>query len=596
MKNLKKKAFTLVELLVVIAIIAILAVAGVVGYVVFTKKAQQSNDSSLVSQLNEYMIAATTTDDINTVTDARDLLINDGIDLASLKPTAKGYRVAFDIANKKFVKVKDNTPEDYSGAAEDLFVFVSSEADATSFSNAGYSVYLQNGFNAASITVSSGLDVGENAGITAVSYTNAGAGKEVTIRSNNDQCTLTINAPNDDVNYYGFAKVIDVKDVKLTSLHIFGSANKLQVEKGHVQVEDTGIVFDVVQIGATTGTQGAGASITNKGFIAAASLSNHASATDQEKAAIKESVAAQAGSKAIGGDYEIDSLARFESFRDAVNAGNDFAGLTIKLTSNIVLNDGWKPIGEGSRKVGSQALADGVTAFFAGTFDGNNKIISNLNNKGFVPTQARLVKDDGYDPYAYGLFALVKGATIKNLTLSNVDIDTNDRGTALGDSVGALVGYSAGATTISNITVNGTVAGYDGVGGVVGRARGIKLTISNCTNNATVKGIRVTAGVVGSLGVTDEDNTISNCRNTGSVTCEYVTDFEHKTQGYYYAAGIFNINGAKESAKGNYVVVSCTNAGTITNAGTYHSGQADHKGDIYTTLGDAPVSGKITEA
>ena len=69
MKNLKKKAFTLVELLVVIAIIAILAVAGVVGYVVFTKKAQQSNDTSLVSQLNEYMAAAGSTDSINTVSD-----------------------------------------------------------------------------------------------------------------------------------------------------------------------------------------------------------------------------------------------------------------------------------------------------------------------------------------------------------------------------------------------------------------------------------------------------------------------------------------------------------------------------------------------
>ena len=47
---MKKKAFTLVELLVVIAIIAILATAGIVGYTVFTEKARKSNAESELSQ------------------------------------------------------------------------------------------------------------------------------------------------------------------------------------------------------------------------------------------------------------------------------------------------------------------------------------------------------------------------------------------------------------------------------------------------------------------------------------------------------------------------------------------------------------------
>lgn len=42
MKKHNKKAFTLVELLVVIAIIAILAVVSIVGYTAFTKKAKES--------------------------------------------------------------------------------------------------------------------------------------------------------------------------------------------------------------------------------------------------------------------------------------------------------------------------------------------------------------------------------------------------------------------------------------------------------------------------------------------------------------------------------------------------------------------------
>ena len=47
----KKKAFTLVELLVVIAIVAILAVAGVVGYTVFIDKARISNAETELHQI-----------------------------------------------------------------------------------------------------------------------------------------------------------------------------------------------------------------------------------------------------------------------------------------------------------------------------------------------------------------------------------------------------------------------------------------------------------------------------------------------------------------------------------------------------------------
>ena len=253
MKNLKKKAFTLVELLVVIAIIAILAVAGVVGYVVFTKKAQQSNDTSLVSQLNEYMAAASSTDDINTVTDARNLLIQDGWELATLKLTAKNYRVAFDIANKKFVKVNKDTPEDYSGKAEDLFVFVGNEADATSFTNAGYSVYLQNGFNAATVSVKSGVDVGENAGISQITYTSEDAGKNVVICTNSYTTNVTVNTKG-SVQHYGNVGKLTIQEVALSSFHEFGKVRTAEILKGNFVVEEKAVVT-LVSVKAETAGQ-----------------------------------------------------------------------------------------------------------------------------------------------------------------------------------------------------------------------------------------------------------------------------------------------------------------------------------------------------
>lgn len=53
MKSMKKKGFTLVELLVVIAIIAILAVVSVVGYTAFIKKANESNAMTEAKQVED---------------------------------------------------------------------------------------------------------------------------------------------------------------------------------------------------------------------------------------------------------------------------------------------------------------------------------------------------------------------------------------------------------------------------------------------------------------------------------------------------------------------------------------------------------------
>ena len=63
MRKKIKKAFTLVELLVVIAILAILATVSIVGYNSFTKKARVSNDTVLVKQMNDILFANSQTDD-----------------------------------------------------------------------------------------------------------------------------------------------------------------------------------------------------------------------------------------------------------------------------------------------------------------------------------------------------------------------------------------------------------------------------------------------------------------------------------------------------------------------------------------------------
>ncbi len=83
----KKKGFTLVELIVVIAILAILATVSIVGYVSFIKKANVSNDVSLITQINTALEADEALGKPATLTEANAVLKEMGVDLSKISPT-----------------------------------------------------------------------------------------------------------------------------------------------------------------------------------------------------------------------------------------------------------------------------------------------------------------------------------------------------------------------------------------------------------------------------------------------------------------------------------------------------------------------------
>lgn len=254
MKKFMKKAFTLVELLVVIAIVAILAVAGVVGYMAFTAKAQQSNDTMLVAQLNTYVDAAGVLTTINTPTDIREILLDDGYDLAALKLEAKDYKLAFDISAKKFIKMKGTTAEDEITSASDVFVFVTSEEEMTEYTNAGYSVYLQRGYDSQtiSLTRSVGVDVGENPGITSVSYAVTGDASDIVVRTNSYTTDVTINTPGNAKHYGNVGKLV-IEKVAMSSFHEFGKVRTVEIIEGNFVIEPKAVVTIVSVKAETTG-------------------------------------------------------------------------------------------------------------------------------------------------------------------------------------------------------------------------------------------------------------------------------------------------------------------------------------------------------
>ena len=195
--------------------------------------------------------------------------------------------------------------------------------------------------------------------------------------------------------------------------------------------------------------------------------------------------------------YKVGRASELAWIADYVNAGNTLEGATVELVGPIDLNcEPWTPIGYG--------------VSFNGTFNGNGWTIANLCYRG---------KEAG--DWCVGLFGCIDGATIKNVSLYNIDIYVD------GGCFGALVGVSDNAITIDNVTVEGLVkiegrvdaADSFYIGTILGTAEGgdgnDDVTISNISINVAdgsyIKGGQYVGGVVGrTLGETFMTNIKSN--------------------------------------------------------------------------------------
>ena len=212
------------------------------------------------------------------------------------------------------------------------------------------------------------------------------------------------------------------------------------------------------------------------------------------------------GDGTVDNPFLISTAAELAWFRDHVNEDYANAKASAKLIADIDLSEfchaanaseninqkSWEPIGN-------------HTKIYKGTFDGNNKTITNLyiNN---------------IQEYM-GLFGYISQSTIKNLTFVNANVTNTDSYT------GILVGYAESGSTLQNIKISETCrmkggADYtDYTGGIAGVFVG---NAYNCVNYATVQGTKHVGGLFGSYA--GKDNYITACANYGKVTAsnEYI--------------------------------------------------------------------------
>ena len=201
------------------------------------------------------------------------------------------------------------------------------------------------------------------------------------------------------------------------------------------------------------------------------------------------------GNGEVDSPYIITTAAELKWFRDEVNRGRN--NICAKIADNVEVIDmstvchaadksqnleevSWEPIGN-------------TTNRYMGTFDGNNKTITNL----YI---------NANQEYS-GLFGYTFISTIKNLTFVNANVTNTNSIT------GILVGYGYGGTYQNIMTSTSCeVNGGDGTGGIAGKLAG---NAYNCVNYATVQGKEQVGGLFSSY---DSSTSITACANYGKVT------------------------------------------------------------------------------
>ena len=197
--------------------------------------------------------------------------------------------------------------------------------------------------------------------------------------------------------------------------------------------------------------------------------------------------------------YIITKAEELAWFRDEVNRGRN--NICAKIADNVEVIDmstvchaadksqnleekSWVPIGNNNNK-------------YQGTFDGNNKTITNL----YINASQLNV----------GLFGYTNEGTIKNLTFEYANVTNTN------NYVGVLVGKAFWGSTLQNIKISNTcqIKGGNYTGGIAGYLDG---NAYNCVNCATVQGIKYIGGLCGYYSRSRTGYSMTACANYGNVT------------------------------------------------------------------------------
>ncbi len=314
-----RRAFTIVELVIVIAVIAILAAVLIPTFTSLIQKANQSNDTTNVKNMNTILTAAEATDGkAETMYDAVQVIKEGGYDLSKLTPTGEGYDIVWDQKYNRLALVNDGevvfSDSQVSTEKWKLWIVTDEQIETE------YSVYLNDGFAGDSYTAASGVDVGDNEGIN-VTIETEGAKDDLKVRTNGG--TLTVNAPNATVNHYEAVDTVNITAVAEHSYHEYGTVSRVSIASGHVEFMGGSSVKEIY-------VQADGCKITISDQVSQPSDILIVTAPDVQNVTVSKPAT-------VADVIKETAVATFEELKEAVINGENTS--YIKLTDNIAATE-----------------------------------------------------------------------------------------------------------------------------------------------------------------------------------------------------------------------------------------------------------------
>ncbi|MCC8019894.1 MAG: DUF4886 domain-containing protein [Rikenellaceae bacterium] len=237
--------------------------------------------------------------------------------------------------------------------------------------------------------------------------------------------------------------------------------------------------------------------------------------------------------------FTISTAQQLMDFAAEVNAGGAAAYARVELASDIDMSSvtAWTPIGNATFSFASNAVTITGNAF-RGEFDG----------MGFSILNFRPVCDYASAGSAFGLFGVLDGATVRNLT------------------VGAPSGDNSRLTVSASASVDcGVIAGMLH-----------ESTLENCTNYADMEydgtaGARVTMAMAGFAFADAEATQFRSCTNYGRITAGSTGNTTNGATGVH-AAGICGFSSNEASSTASVRFHGCENYGYMESAAPRTSG------------------------